>query len=286
MKSHRITAPSIRERKGSNNKIVALTAYDYLLAKIIDEAGVVDIVLVGDSLSSIVQGNETTLPVTLDEMLYHSRCVAKGVTRALVVGDMPFLSYQVSAERAVEAAGRFLKEGGAHAVKLEGGRAVSEIISKIVSFDIPVMGHIGMTPQSYHRMGGYRVQGKRRLKDGVATRSEILEDAIAVEEAGAFAVVLECVPASLGAEITKKLSIPVIGIGAGNDCDGQILVTHDMAGLTDSAPHFVKRFSSLKDDLISAVTRYSEEVKAKSFPAKEHEYVDTAEKLPLKMVRS
>lgn len=284
MNTSRITAPSIRERKGSRNKIIALTAYDYLFAKIIDEAGV-DIVLVGDSLSSIVQGHATTLPVTLDEMIYHTKCVSKAVTNALVVGDLPFLSYQVSLEKAIESSGRLIKEGGAGAVKLEGGANVQHIIKALTSFDIPVMGHIGMTPQSYHRMGGYRVQGKKIKKEGIAHRSQIIEDALAVQESGAFAVVIECVPSELAEEITSKVSIPVIGIGAGSECDGQILVTHDMVGLTDKSPHFVKRFSALKNELVRAIRTYSDEVKSGSYPDESHEYKEVVSSPSLKVVR-
>ena len=222
---NKVTVPSVTSAKDNKKKLTATTAYDYTFARLVDSSDI-DIILVGDSLATVVQGEESTLPVTLDEMIYHARLVARGAERALVVADMPFLSYQISPEEAVRAAGRLLKEGRAEAVKLEGGSAIAPTIRKLTAVDIPVVGHIGLTPQSYHRMGGYRVQGKD-AQAGVRSAQELLEDARAVEEAGAFAIVLEGIPAELAGHITTELAIPTIGIGAGPDCDGQILVMHE-----------------------------------------------------------
>jgi 3-methyl-2-oxobutanoate hydroxymethyltransferase len=250
-----------------------LTAYDFTSAKLIDAAGV-DVILVGDSLGSVIQGLETTLPVTLEEVIYHSRCVTRAARRALVVGDLPFLSYQVSIERAIESAGRLLKEGGVSAVKLEGGLAMSETIRRIVELDIPVMGHVGLTPQSFHRMGGHKVQGRQSGSSEIAgTRERVLEDALAVERAGAFACVLEGIPADLGREITAALAIPTIGIGAGADCDGQILVSTDLLGMsTEPSPKFVKRYAELAETITSAVATYAAEVRDGAFPGDEHSF--------------
>lgn len=265
----RITVPSILDYKKSGNKIVACTAYDFTMASLVDSAGV-DIVLVGDSLASVVQGEETTLAATMDQMIYHCRCVTKAVSHSLVVGDMPFMSYQPSISQAIESAGRFLKEGGVSAVKLEGGVAVADIIARMVELDIPVMAHVGLTPQSYHRMGGHRLQGKDRgtgAKPG--SREKVLLDARAVEEAGAFAVVLEGIPADLALEITSELSIPTIGIGAGSDCDGQILVINDLLGFTTKhVPSFVKQYAQLAVTITSAVGAYAKEVRSSQFPEK------------------
>lgn len=254
-------------------KITALTAYDYTTACLFDRAGV-DIILVGDSVATVMQGHSTTLPVTLDEMIYHCKCVTAGVKRALVVGDMPFLSYQSSIEKGVESAGRLLKEGGASAVKLEGGVYMAATIEKLVQVDIPVVGHIGLTPQSFHRMGGHKQQGRTSSSHNaeVATagsKERIIEDAIAVEEAGAFALVIEGVPAELGAEITSRVSIPTIGIGAGYGCDGQILVYSDMLGLNpDFCPSFVKQYVNLAEIITAAVKQYISEVESGVFPQK------------------
>jgi len=266
----RVTVPSILSRKNSDSKISALTAYDFSFASILDQAGI-DIILVGDSLGTVMQGLDTTLPVTLDEVVYHTRCVARAVKRALLVGDMPFMSYQSSIERALESAGRLVKEGGAHAVKLEGGVPMAETIARLVAVDIPVMAHIGLTPQSYHRMGGYKMQGKKHGKNTEAgTFERVIEDAIAVEKAGAFSVVLEGLPAELGREITAKLSIPSIGIGAGPDCDGQILVTQDMLGMNNRhVPKFVKKYADLNSDISAAVRSFISEVEGGSFPSRE-----------------
>ena len=263
----KVTVPEIGKMKQAGKKITSLTAYDYSFAKILDEAGI-DILLVGDSLGSVIQGQESTLPVTLDEMVYHTRAVVRGRKRALVVADMPFLSFQVSVEEAKRNAGRFLQEGGAEAVKLEGGVVVLQTIQAIVRMGVPVMGHVGLTPQWIHRFGGYRVQGKEK-----AEREAVLKDALAVEEAGAFSVVLEGIPADLAREITQRLSIPTIGIGAGVNCDGQVLVVHDMLGLFDMyTPKFVKKYADLKTVMAKAVKNFIAEVREKKFPDEKHSF--------------
>jgi 3-methyl-2-oxobutanoate hydroxymethyltransferase len=265
-REHRITIRSLAGRKRRAERFSMLTAYDFSFARIFDEAGI-DVLLVGDSLGNVVQGLENTLPVTLDEAIYHTRLVARAARRALVVGDMPFGSYQVSPEDAVRSAIRFVKEGGAHAVKLEGGPAVAPTIERIVAAEIPVMGHVGLTPQAVHRMGGYRVQGRSQ-----AGAERVLEAALAVEAAGAFAVVLEGMPAPLAAEITRSLRIPTIGIGAGPGCDGQVLVMHDLLGLSDWTPSFVKQYANLGSLASQAARRFAEEVDTGKFPAEEHCY--------------
>lgn len=263
----KVTVPAVLRMKQRREKISCLTAYDYSFARILDEAGV-ELLLVGDSLGCVVQGNPNTLAVTMDEMVYHTRLVARGRKRALVIADMPFLSYQVSTEQALANAGRFLQEGGAEAVKLEGGVHVQETMTAIVKAGIPVMGHIGLTPQSVHQFGGYKVQGK-----DPARRDAVMRDALAVEEAGAFSLVLESMPADLGREITQRLSIPTIGIGAGCDCDGQVLVVHDMLGLFDDfKPKFVKQYADLKQTITGAVRSFIGEVKEQKFPAEEHSF--------------
>ena len=263
----KITVPAILAMKQRGEKITCLTAYDYSFARILDEAGV-DILLVGDSLGCVIQGQANTLPVTLDEMIYHTRAVTRGRKRALVVGDMPFLSFQASQERAVLNAGRFLQEAGAEAVKLEGGVAFRDTLAAIVRAGIPVMGHVGLTPQSVHRFGGYRIQGKDKER-----RQAIVNDALAVEEAGAFAMVLEGMPSDLAQEITGRLTIPTIGIGAGVSCDGQVLVMHDMLGLFDDfTPKFVKRYADLKGVVAQAVKSYIRDVREQKFPGKEHSF--------------
>jgi 3-methyl-2-oxobutanoate hydroxymethyltransferase len=265
-REHRVTIRSLAARKRRSERFAMLTAYDWSFARIFDEAGI-DVLLVGDSLGNVVQGLENTLPVTLDEALYHTRLVTRAARRALVVGDMPFGSYQVSPEDAVRSAIRFVKEGGAHAVKLEGGRAVAPTIERIVAAEIPVMGHVGLTPQAVHRMGGYRVQGRSE-----AGAERVLQAALAVEAAGAFAVVLEGMPAPLASEITRALRIPTIGIGAGPDCDGQVLVMHDLLGLSDWTPSFVKQYANLGAQASQAARRFAEEVDGGKFPAEEHCY--------------
>jgi 3-methyl-2-oxobutanoate hydroxymethyltransferase len=263
----KITVPEIREMKSRGEKITALTAYDYSFARILDEAGV-DILLVGDSLGSVIQGQESTLPVTLEEIIYHTRAVVRGRRQALVVADMPFLSFQVSLEEAKRNAGRLLQEAGAEAVKIEGGVHMLETIEAIVQMGIPVMGHVGLTPQSIHQFGGYKVQGKERQQ-----RETILRDALVVEEGGAFSVVLEGMPTDLAQEITRRLSIPTIGIGAGHHCDGQVLVVHDMLGLFDMyTPKFVKRYADLKGVMTDAVKNFIAEVREGKFPDEEHSF--------------
>lgn len=265
--TEKITVPEIIKMKKRGVKITCLTAYDYSFARILDAAGV-DILLVGDSVGCVVQGQANTLPVTLDDMIYHTRAVVRGRTRALVVGDMPFLSFQVGKDRAVQNAGRFLQEAGAEAVKLEGGVTMRKTIAAITRVGIPVMGHVGLTPQSVHRFGGYKVQGKEKER-----RTTIVNDALAVEEAGGFAIVLEGMPMDLAQEITERLTIPTIGIGAGVNCDGQVLVIHDMLGLFDDfTPKFVKRYADLKGVMTGAVKSFIDEVREQKFPGKEHSF--------------
>ena len=267
MAPDKVTVPEIRKMKQKGEKITALTAYDYSFSRILDEAGV-DILLVGDSLGSVIQGRENTLPVTLGEVIYHTRAVVRGRERALVVADMPFLSFQISVEEAKRNAGKILQEAGAEAVKLEGGVEMLETIEAIVKIGIPVMGHVGLTPQSLHRFGGYKVQGKEKDQ-----REKIVQDALAVEEGGAFSVVLESIPLDLAQEITRRLSIPTIGIGAGMHCDGQVLVVHDMLGLFDMyTPKFVKRYADLKSVMSEAVRNYNAEVREGKFPDEEHSF--------------
>jgi len=261
------TVLDIQKMKADGEKISVLTAYDYPFARLMDGAGI-DVILVGDSVGSVVSGYDNTLPVTMDEMLYHTRAVVRGSEGALVVTDMPFLSYQVDLREARHNAGRLVKEGGAHAVKVEGGENIAETIRAIVAMDIPVVGHIGLTPQSIHRMGGYRVQGKKKEQ-----ARQLMTDARAVEEAGAFAVVLEGIPAPLAAEITEALAIPTIGIGAGPACDGQVLVIHDILGLCEKySPKFVKRYADAATLIRQGIEDYIREVKSGAFPTEEHSF--------------
>ena len=267
----KVTVPDLIKRKGVGEPIVCITAYDFPFTRIVDSAGI-DLILVGDSLGMVVQGMDTTLPVTMDEMVYHCRMVARARRRALLVSDLPFLSYQVSTTEALANAGRLIKEGAAEAVKLEGGIAVAATIRAIASVDIPVMGHIGLTPQSVHRMGGHKVQGQRR-GERPGQRERVVEDALAVEDAGAFAVVLEGIPLDLAAEITSRLSIPTIGIGAGPHCDGQILVLHDVLGLCDRfVPKFAKRYAELWSAAGDAIAAYAREVRNGAFPNDVHSF--------------
>jgi len=265
-REHRVTVRSLASRKRKAEPFTMLTAYDFTFARIFDEAGV-DVLLVGDSLGNVVQGCDTTLPVTLDEVVYHTRLVARGVRRAMVVGDMPFGSYQVGPEDAVRTSIRLVKDGGAHAVKLEGGVDVADSIRRIVKAQIPVMAHVGLTPQSVNHMGGFRVQGR-----GDEGRHQVIEDALAVQEAGAFSVVLEGIPADLGREVTELLSIPTIGIGAGVHCDAQVLVMHDLLGLNDWTPSFVKPYGNLGAQASTAARNYVDEVVNRKFPDEEHSY--------------
>lgn len=263
----KITVHDLLKKKAEKRKITMLTAYDYPFAKIVDEAGI-DGIIVGDSLAMVVQGLENTLPVTMDEMVYHTKIVARAVNNAIVIGDMPFMSYQASIEDAVRNAGRFLKEAGASAVKIEGGAEVAEHIRAMTKSDIPVMAHIGLTPQSIHRMGGYKIQG--RTKEAA---ERLIEEAHITEDAGAFSLILEAIPAELAARITKELTIPTIGIGAGPSCDGQVLVLHDVIGLFERfLPKFAKRYVNVKDEVLRAIKNYKEEVENGLFPSDEHSF--------------
>lgn len=263
----KMTVPEVRGMKEKGEKIVCLTAYDYCLARILDQSGI-DLLLVGDSLGTVVQGHDSTLPVTVDDIIYHTRAVIRGRTRALVVSDMPFMTFQLGVDEAKRNAGRLIQEGGAESVKLEGGVTQAATIEALVKMGVPVMGHVGLTPQSVHQFGGYRIQGR-----GEADARAILDDAMAVEQAGAFAVVLEGIPVQLAREITQRLSIPTVGIGAGMHCDGQILVVHDMLGLFDDfTPKFVKHYANLKETIGGAVRSYMEEVRTAAFPAEEHTF--------------
>jgi 3-methyl-2-oxobutanoate hydroxymethyltransferase len=262
-----VTVPEILKMKRRGEKIAVLTAYDHPTARILDAAGA-DVLLVGDSLGMVVLGYDSTLPVTMEEMLHHTRAVVRGATRSLVVGDMPYLSYQVSVRDAVRNAGRFVQEAGARAVKVEGGRSRTRVIRAILDAEIPVMGHVGLTPQSVHRFGGYRVQGKN-----AATGQAILDDALAVEEAGAFSIVLEGIPSELAERITERLTIPTIGIGAGPACDGQVLVIHDLLGLSpEPVPSFVRRYADIGASIREACARFVADVRAGTFPSEKESY--------------
>jgi 3-methyl-2-oxobutanoate hydroxymethyltransferase len=268
----KLSAPLVRAMKARAEKIVVLTAYDATFARLLDEGGA-DVLLVGDSLGMVVQGLQHTLPVTLEEMIYHTKIVARGVQRAHLVTDLPFMSYQLSPEQALASAGALVKQGAAEAVKLEGGVRSAEAIRRIVEAGIPVMGHVGLTPQSVHRMGGFRVQGR----DDEARR-QILEDARATEQAGAYALVVEGVPRDLAKEITETLRIPTIGIGAGPDCDGQVLVSYDLLGLFRGlSPKFVKRYAELGEAVVGATQAYAAEVRAGGFPSAEHSFGGSSE---------
>ena len=263
----KVTTTTILKMKRERQKISMLTAYDYSIAALVDGAGV-DMILVGDSLGNVVLGYESTLPVTMEDMLHHTGAVSRAAQRAMIISDMPFMSYQASAEEAVRNAGRFMKEAGAHGVKLEGGQEVAEAVRKITASGIPLVGHLGLTPQSVHQLGGYKVQGKDDK-----TARKLMEDAKALEEAGAFSVVLECVPAQLAGEISRALTIPTIGIGAGVECDGQVLVVNDMLGMFEKyTPKFVKKYAELGTEIRNAVGHYIKDVKDGTFPGKEHSY--------------
>jgi 3-methyl-2-oxobutanoate hydroxymethyltransferase len=260
------TIPDIFQMKQESRRITMLTAYDFPFARLVDQGGV-DMILVGDSAGVVVAGHDTTLPVTMDEMLYHVKSVRRADPKALVVADMPFMSYQAGVEDACRNCGRMIKEGSAEAVKIEGGVNMASVIRAVSSIDIPVMAHIGLTPQSIHRMGGYKVQGRKDQAE------RIMEDARAIQEAGAFSVVLEGIPAQLAARITAELFIPTIGIGAGPDCDGQVLVIHDILGLCEKySPKFVKRYAELTPIISEAVKNYVDEVRAGTFPTAEHSF--------------
>lgn len=263
----KFTIQDFLKKKTEHQKITMLTAYDYPFAQIVDKAGI-DVILVGDSLGMVVQGLENTLPVTMDEMIYHTKMVTRAVKNAVVIGDMPFMSYQTGIQEAVKNAGRFLKEAGASAVKMEGGAEITEHIRAMTKSDIPVMAHIGLTPQSIHRMGGYKVQGKTE-----EAAKKLIEEAHIVEDAGVFSLLLEAIPMSLAKKITEELSIPTIGIGAGAHCDGQVLVLHDVIGLFERfVPKFVKQYANLKEEALKAIRIYKEEIEKGIFPSEEQSF--------------
>ena len=265
--SDKVTTATLRARKGGAEKIAVVTAYDVVFARLADEAGI-DVVLVGDSLGMVVQGERSTLAVTMDDMVYHSRIVSRGVRRAHLVADMPFMSYQASADDGIRAAGRLLKEGRAEAVKLEGGTELAELVRRLVGAGIPVMGHVGLTPQSVHEFGGFKVQGRTDEQ-----RAQILADARAVSEAGAYAVVVEGVPQALAADITRAISAVTIGIGAGADCDGQVMVMHDLLGLEPAwKPRFVRRYAEMGKAVSEAFAAYAADVRAGKFPGPGESY--------------
>jgi 3-methyl-2-oxobutanoate hydroxymethyltransferase len=262
MKTTKVTIHTIRQMKERGEKIAMLTAYDATFARLLDEAGA-DLLLVGDSLGMVVQGHDTTLPVTLDEVAYHCRAVARGARRAHVVGDMPFMTYQASVEQGMANAGRLMKEGGCHSVKLEGGAVHAELVHRLVGAGIPVMGHIGLTPQSVHQFGGFKVQGR-----DPGGRERLLADARTLEEAGAYAIVLEAIPADIARDVTAAVSVPTIGIGAGTGCDGQVLVCYDMLGMDATfKPRFVRRYATLSETIKEAVGRYVSDVRDGAFPS-------------------
>jgi 3-methyl-2-oxobutanoate hydroxymethyltransferase len=263
----RVTITDIKEMKQKKEKIPMLTAYDYVTAKMIDEAGV-PLILVGDSLGMVMLGYESTIPVTMEEMIHHTKAVVRGARKALIIGDMPFMTYHISISDALHNAARFIQEGGAQAVKLEGGEVVADTVRRLVGCGIPVMGHIGLTPQSIHQLGGFKVRGK-----GLEEARKLLNDARILEQAGAFAIVLECTPAPLSELITQKLAIPTIGIGAGPDCDGQVQVISDLLGLyTEFVPKHAKQYARLAGEIKTAVSSYLSEVKSRSFPTVEQSY--------------
>lgn len=267
METNKVTIADLMQKKESGRKITMMTAYDYPTAKLVDEAGI-DTVLVGDSLAMVVLGHESTVPVTVDEMLHHCKAVRRGARRSLILGDMPFMSYQISPEKAVESAARFIKEAGCDTVKLEGGSEMAPTVSAIVRAGIPVCGHIGLTPQTATKLGGFRVQGK----DAESAR-QLLQSARDLEEAGAFMVVLECIPDLLASRITREIRIPTIGIGAGKGCDGQVLVFHDLVGLFERfTPKFAKQYVDLSPLIRTALARYKKEVEDGSFPGPDHTF--------------
>lgn len=262
-----ITTSTIRLMKVEGRPSTMITAYDYAMARNVDEAGI-DMILVGDSVGNVMLGYSSTIPVTMDAMIHHTQAVVRGTKYALVVGDMPFMSYQASEAEGLMNAGRFLKEGGCAAIKLEGGSEVCPLVKKMVTAGIPVMGHIGLTPQSVNQFGGFKVQGK-----DVAAAQKLLDDAKALEAAGAFSIVLECVPAALAAKVSEMISIPTIGIGAGNGCDGQVLVCNDLLGVSNGfTPKFVKKYRDLHQEIVGAVSEYISDVRDRSFPAPEHTF--------------
>lgn len=278
----KVTVNTLREMKAKGEKVTSLTAYDHSMAVLLDRAGI-DVILVGDSVGNVMLGYDTTVPVTMEAMLHHVSAAARGVKRAMLVADMPFMSYQLSEDEAVRNAGRFLKEAGAHAVKLEGGTEVAKLVKRLVSVGIPVQGHIGLTPQSVNTLGGYGLQGKT-----AGAAKKLLDDAIALDEAGVFSIVLEKVPEQLAAEVTRSVNAITIGIGAGASCDGQVLVTYDMLNLCSldmQKPRFVKIYADLGNQALAAISQYSADVKAGSFPAAENSFrMGPAEEAELKAI--
>jgi 3-methyl-2-oxobutanoate hydroxymethyltransferase len=265
--SNRVRIPDLQRKKKLGQKITMLTAYDATMARLLDRAGV-DALLVGDSLGMVILGHETTIPVTLDAMVHHARAVSRGAERAFVVADMPFLTWQTSRADAIGNAGRLMQDGGVSAVKIEGGLHAADTVRQLVEIGIPVMAHIGLVPQAIHQLGGYRVAGRTQEE-----ADRLVEDALALEQAGAFAIVLECIPVEVAAAVTAKLAIPTIGIGAGPHCDGQVLVSYDAFGLFDEiAPKFVKRYAHLGDQMIAAAKQYITEVEQGEFPDPEHSF--------------
>ncbi len=263
----KVTTQTVVDMKFRGEAISMLTAYDYTMAKLVDAANV-DIILVGDSASNVMAGNETTLPMTLDHMIYHTSCVVKGVDRALVVADLPFMSYQVTTKEALISAGRMMKEAGAHAIKVEGGAPIVDTVKRIVDAGIPVMGHLGLTPQSIYKFGTYKVRATEDLE-----AEQLMSDAIRLQEAGCFGLVLEKIPSKLSKKVTEELDIPTIGIGAGPHCDGQVLVLHDMLGLNkDFHPRFLRRYADLHTDIVNAVGNYVKDVKSRDFPNDQEQY--------------
>jgi 3-methyl-2-oxobutanoate hydroxymethyltransferase len=263
----KVTTHVLQEMKRGGEKIAMLTAYDFTMARIIDASGI-DVILVGDSASNVMAGHETTLPITLDQMIYHASSVIRAIDRALVVVDLPFGTYQGNSKEALNTAIKIMKESGAHAVKLEGGREVKESVERILSAGIPVMGHLGLTPQSIYKFGTYTVRAKEAEE-----AKRLISDAKLLQDSGCFAIVLEKIPAALATKVSKELTIPVIGIGAGGGCDGQVLVTHDMLGMTkEFSPRFLRRYLNLYDDMSKAFSKYIKDVKSKDFPNKEEQY--------------
>lgn len=264
--SKQVTIQTLQDMKRADEKITMLTAYDFFTARILDDAGI-DLLLVGDTVGMAVAGHTTTIPVRLDHMVYHAEMVARGAQRAMVIGDLPFLTYQVTVDKAVENAGRLMQEGKVHGVKLEGGRSVIPFVKHILHAGIPVMGHIGLTPQSVYRFGGWKVQGKDQ-----ASAKQVREAALALQDAGCFALVLEAIPAALAREVTGTLRIPTIGIGAGPDCDGQVLVTPDMLGVTGFTAKYIRHYANLRETMTTAVQQYVRDVKSGDYPTAQQSY--------------
>lgn len=263
----KVTTQTVVEMKGRGEKISMLTAYDYTMGGIVDSAGI-DVILVGDSASNVMAGHDTTVPMTMDHMIYHTSCVVRAVNRALVIADLPFMTYQVTAKEALINAGRMMKEAGAHAVKLEGGNSIANTVKKIVDAGIPVMGHLGLTPQSIYKFGTYKVRAKEEEE-----AEQLLKDALELEKAGVFSIVLEKIPSGLAKKVTESLSVPTIGIGAGPHCDGQVLVLHDMLGLNkDFSPRFLRRYADLHESMTGAVQHYISDVKEGTFPNESEQY--------------